>query len=107
MGSMSADALELPIVPKPDVWKQDDMRVVCMYQINRDTFVVRFDTIIDGEQYNVGYEAGMPALHERATTADQFARDCVPLALDAFRNGKAMKSRQLWIAESTECALKT
>lgn len=70
------------------------MRVTVQYAINYDGFVVRFDTIFDGNQYNIAYrldEVPIEAIEGRADVL-------IPVALKAWVDNAWARGRQIWFA---------
>ena len=94
---MNADSLALPNMEPPQAWKEQGMRVVYWYNINRDSWIVRCDTVISGLQHNCGFEASVCFLQDHGTTARQFADMCVEEAKSAFLEGRSKIGTQLYI----------
>jgi hypothetical protein len=94
------DCSNLQTIESQPCWFQDDMRVVVMYVIARDSFVARYDTMIEGAQYNIGYEATIEELASRDNMrAEEFARLMASQARVAFLEGRAARSRILYVVE--------
>ena len=90
---MHADSLELPAgIDRDEMgWKFHGMRVVIQYEINRDAFIARFDTIIDGEQQNCCFESSITDSQEMRPR--DFGWLCAPFAVRTFIEGKGTKGK--------------
>lgn len=91
---MSAETLELPHGAN-HARRTQGMRVVVQYQVNFDGWIVRFDTIFDGNQYNIAYR-----IPEEATDEDlqKKADALIPLALKAWVDNAWARGRMIWLA---------
>lgn len=91
VSEMSADELEMPESSAVScAWKSDGMRVVVMYYVNADGFIVRFDTIYEGAQYNIAYRLNTPY--------EEGARALVPTALKDWADQRWARGRIIWFA---------
>lgn len=91
MNEMSAENLELPqsvIAAK----RAQGMRVVVSYSLNFDGIVVRFDTIHDGNQYNIAYRI------DEGEDLEKRADALIPIALKAWVDNAWARGRQIWFA---------
>lgn len=91
---MNADNLELPDGAL-HAWKTEGMRITVAYSVNYDGFVARFDTLFNGNQYNVAYrladDVGDAACKERAQAL-------VPIALKAWEDNAWSRGRMIFFA---------
>ena len=89
---MSAENLTLPEGVKA-ARKSQGMRIVIQYMINFDGWIVRFDTMFEGNQYNIAYRLDVP---ENVLEANADA--LIPVALTAWINNAWARGRQIWLA---------
>lgn len=91
---MDAKSLKLPHGLGDAAWKFGPLRVAVQYRIGSDSFIARFDSVIDDEeQYNCAFEQNLSA--DESMSARDFGWLCFPFAMRAFREGKITKGSQL------------
>lgn len=95
MEGMSAEKLELP-QSVTAAKRTQGMRVVVHYSVNFDGHIVRFDTIFNGNQYNIAYRLNPPDgnLEERADAL-------IPVALKAWVDNAWARGREIWFANDS------
>ena len=70
MNIMNADFLPIPLGVLHAI-KVNGVREICSYVVNKDTFMARWDTVVDGVKYTV--KKYKPDTYDRPLNAEQFA----------------------------------
>lgn len=81
------------------------MRVVVIYSVSSDSLIARFDTMIDGEHWNCGFDSADSAINRRLSSGlvpKEFGQLCEAAAKRAFLEGKAGKGRVLLILKLSD-----